>query len=889
MNQIIGIDIGGSHISSGLVDVTEKRLLNSTLKRTAIVSDINPGEFFQIIEEHLQYHRGQEHKPTAIAISIPGPFDYKQGISKIYGLGKFDSFFGLNIKQGIVSRFPDLKEIDIQFFNDATSMLFGQVHHAGLTGRVAGITLGTGFGSSFFVDGQFIQGIHGIPESGFLFESAFKDSIADDYFSTRWLVNEYERIAGLRVKDVKSFFSLENNQKYLQSIFEKFGNNLAEFMSPFLLDFKAKYLLIGGGIAASESLFIPMLKQGLIKKGVESETMTFEEGDHLAILGAAIQYHGDRKKEAKPWRKTSQYILPGSKQHNEKGSYDIYPALEISNGKITNGYGQLAGIIAKQKTVILDGYIGVFWENVVKNLLLEFHKMGCKANFFDVSSAMLAESDIVSRTRLSMGEPGSIFGKKYPGTLEDFFDPEILTQFKEDTSTELNILYGCGASLAAWSGLLVYFDLPKNELQFRSRAGFVTNLGLEEALNPAAMYKRFYFIDWIVLNKQKQKILPHVDVFVDEQRMDDIAIISGDDLRAGLNQMATSYFRVRPWFEPGPWGGQWIAEHIDGLEQDVPNYAWSFELIVPENGLLIKSGNKLLECSFDLLMYIHAKEVLGHAYDVFKTEFPIRFDFLDTFNGGNLSIQCHPRPAYIKSNFGETFTQDETYYILDAADDAEVYLGFTADIEKEKFRDALTRGVQTGDPVDIEKFVQKHPAKKHDLFLIPGGTIHASGAGSLVLEISNTPYIFTFKMYDWQRLDLNGQPRPINIDHAFKNLYFDRKGSKIQTEFISHPKVMEKGTGYTIVHLPTHKDHFYDVRRIEIDQQISLQTGEKFLVCMLVEGEAVMLQIRDDEMVRFNYAETFVIPASAGEYRFINQTDSKVKIIQAFVKDIINI
>ena len=158
-------------------------------------------------------------------------------------------------------------------------------------------------------------------------------------------------------------------------------------------------------------------------------------------------------------------------------------------------------------------------------------------------------------------------------------------------------------------------------------------------------------------------------------------------------------------------------------------------------------------------------------------------------------MQCHPRTEYIREKFGESFTQDETYYILDCEPAAKVFLGFQENINADEFKTALLNAQARGAEIEVEKFIQKHDAHKHDLFLIPNGTVHASGKNNMVLEISNTPYIFTFKMYDWTRLDLNGQPRPINIEHAFKNLHFEYKGNYVQQQLLSQPRVncrMEK-------------------------------------------------------------------------------------------------
>ena len=584
-------------------------------------------------------------------------------------------------------------------------------------------------------------------------------------------------------------------------------------------------------------------------------------------------------------RQTKQFLAPIKKGYNSKSSYNIYPSYHTNEGEIHKGYDKLVNEIIHKEYIILDGYIGTDWKEVINNFTKLIISKGRSISTIFIDDFLKPEEDILQIISPFLGGNDPVFGRLTTLNLNDLFNKKGLENlsFKEDT--DIKVIYGTGASLVNKEYFQIYFDLPKNELQYRMRSGSVTNIGLKSTKNLKQMYKHFYFIDWVLLNKEKKRLLPDIDILVDQQRPENPVWIHGEALRKTLDRMSENFFRVRPWFEPGVWGGNWIKKRFEQLNKNVPNYAWSFEMIVPENGLMLENNGYLLEISFDMLMYQAGENILGKAAKRFKDEFPIRFDFLDTFNGGNLSVQCHPKTDYIKSEFGESFTQDETYYILDAKQDATVYLGFQENIEPDQFKNALHNSFKTKETLDIENYVQKFPAKKHDLFLIPNGTVHCSGINNLVLEISSTPYIYTFKMYDWQRLDLDGNPRPLNIDRAFENLDFNRKGSVVKKTLISKPNVTEIGSDWKKIHLPTHKEHFYDIYRYEFDSKIEIYTQDQCHILMLIEGESIELISKNGEKQIFNYAETFAIPAAAKKYVVINKGHSRAKLIVSFVKD----
>ncbi len=585
----------------------------------------------------------------------------------------------------------------------------------------------------------------------------------------------------------------------------------------------------------------------------------------------------------KPIRKTSQFELPLKKESAGK-QYDIYPSFQLNDGLIGSSYESLAEKLVNSQQIKIDGYIGVLFDAFKEQLNEAFLQIGLSPVWVNVDKAHKSEAEIAKMVAPFLGGDDPVFGKLATLELQDFFDHKKLVELAQEKSDNPVIYYGIGANLIpVEKAFNLFIDVSKNEIQYRSRSKAITNLGTTTMGTPKQMYKRFYFVDWAVLNKHKERIYKEIDILIDGQRTTEITWMLGEDWRKAMKSYVHNPIRVRPWFEPGAWGGSWIKKHISGLSEDVINYAWSFELIVPENGVLFESSRYLLEFSYDFLMYANGQEILGKDFSTYGYDFPIRFDFLDTFDGGNLSIQCHPQKKYMQEHFGEKITQEETYYILDKKNDAQVYLGFQENVTAEEFEKALRYSVDQKKELDITQYVQAFDAEKHALYLIPPGTIHGSGKDNLVLEISSTPYIYTFKMYDWLRVDLDGKPRPINIERGMENLVFERAGSSVEEELIAKPRVIEEGDDWQLEHLPTHQEHLYDVHRFKIDSEVTVETNGRTHILSLVEGEELIIKV-DGKPTPFSFAESFVIPAAIESYTIQNPTNQSIKVIKAFIK-----
>ncbi len=579
-------------------------------------------------------------------------------------------------------------------------------------------------------------------------------------------------------------------------------------------------------------------------------------------------------------------------------NYDKYPAVNVIgfNGSAWQGYDSIVGEIKRKikslhkKKIILsiDFYHGVRHTEVFNNFIKKFHN----AKILFAEDAKLPEEVIYPKLKRNITND-RVFGVLSVETINEFYDLKKVETMQNDIDKikdGLVIVYGIGAAMVTKGDILIYADMSRWEIQRRFRSNELDNWGVgnfeEDILRK---YKRAYFIEWRVIDRHKRTLFKDVDYVLDSNTKDDPKIITGDAFRGALEQIVHQPFRLLPFFDEGIWGGRWMEE-VCGLERKKNNFAWCFDGVPEENSINLKVGDIILEIpSIDLVFFKPNKLLGAKVHSRFGLEFPIRFDFLDTMGGGNLSLQVHPLTEYIQEKFGMHYTQDESYYILDSSDNAYVYLGVKENVTSEDLIPALKMAQNKGETFDVNKYVNKFPVKKHDHVLIPAGTIHCSGSNAMVLEISATPYIFTMKLWDWGRVGLDGIPRPVHINHGQHVIKYNRNTSWVKENLLDRVDTIGEGDGWKEERTGLHELEFIETRRHWFSKAVTHNTDGSVNVLNLIEGDEAIVKSPTGSFKPFivHYAETFIIPESVGKYIIspFGKSDGKtIATIKAYIR-----
>ncbi|MEW1773634.1 hypothetical protein [Streptomyces sp. NPDC086777] len=564
-------------------------------------------------------------------------------------------------------------------------------------------------------------------------------------------------------------------------------------------------------------------------------------------------------------------------------SYDANPSYEPVEGQVVAGWpAAVAGLPAGPLVLSVDGPAALDWDALADGLAAAVRSAGREVRLVDVRHHYEpAAADRVAARPVPADDP--FFTPLSEARVRDLFG--VVPRADRLPDAGIVVVFGPGAGLCE-PDVLWYADLPKRYAEAAVAHGRLpVGVNLARPGEPGDLVRLFY-TDWPVLDRHRDAHATRVDRWIDMQDVSAPASLDGAALRSTLEHLVRGPVRTRPYFNSTPWGGQWAASEL-GFTPQAGNTALGYELIAPEAGVLIgeRSGPQV-EIPFQLLCVLHPQAMLGEeVHRAFGTSFPIRFDYLDTVGGGNLSLHCHPQEHYMREVFGWPYTQHETYYVTASEPGARILLGLTEDADPDVMRRQVQDAIAHGTPIPVEDHVQTHPATVGQLFMIPAGTPHASGAGNLVLEVSATPYLYSLRFYDWLRKDAAGASRPLPYAHGFANLDTTRRGEDVTKDLVQQPRTLRAGEGWREEVIGALPEMFYAVHRLVVapEADVADDTAGRFHILNVAAGQGVVIETRDAGSHFLAFAETVTVPAAAGPYRISPVGSAEVHVVKALV------
>ncbi len=585
----------------------------------------------------------------------------------------------------------------------------------------------------------------------------------------------------------------------------------------------------------------------------------------------------------------------------------------VSGSAATAGYLSTA---AKNKLsngsdfciIAMEGYISAQWEQVIDLMARNISESGIEFVTYDISEYYKPAEELnkmfdhlLPQDRVK--DPVLLFGRLTDGSYEDIFDKEKLGLFIDTLKREKDlkparkktaVVFGCGTACKSARPLydyIAYFDVTSKQAILRAKNGSMKNLGDKEARPFKEMLRRAYYVDFELACELRGELLEQglIDYYIASDKDESMRLIPSKEFDEIMKSLAERPFRCKPVYIEGIWGGQ-FTKKIRKLPDTIKNVAWVFDMIPLEVSILADTGKDIVEFPYFTFVQKEGKALMGEAcVKKFNGYFAIRFNYDDTYHSsGNMSIQVHPTEEYCRNNYNEHGRQDESYYIVATGHGAKTYVGFKEGINADEFVGKVKASEKEHIKVDYDEYINSVPSYPGKQFLLPAGTIHASGRNQLILEIGSlTIGSYTYKMYDYLRADLDGVPRPIHTYHGERVLKKERTSEWVDKNLIQAPKLVRSGEGYAEYIVGEHDLIYFSLRRLEFLNEIEDDTNGQFHVLTLVDGEDVIIEALDspERSDDQKLLDVVVVPANIGRYVVRNRGSQPVVIHKTMLKE----
>ncbi len=547
--------------------------------------------------------------------------------------------------------------------------------------------------------------------------------------------------------------------------------------------------------------------------------------------------------------------------------------------------------------VALDGYFGAEWEPAVREAVQMLHAQGLKAETLDTrklyrprewQEALIArytDSDLTLGTACTDKE------------LPELLDPrrvraaaEKMARLRKRKPERLAAVFchGIGAAspgLRAVYDRIGFFDVGRVAVTMRKFAGTLREPYLAAPCD--VNWKKEMYFYYHILDRYRKKILGRMDFYVDGNDADNLKLVPRrvyDDITRKLSERPLKF---RRFMQPGNWGGLHHSGYFNlpGLK----NCAWDTTFYGPKNTLIVDVGRgDYLEIPFLNVQEQYPAAVVGpYLAEKFPGLLPMIACIDDGYFPGpvhhersNMPIHLHPDGRYAKKTFNERLGRYETYYIVEAYENANTMLGLTRNADVEEFKRKILDADERKIKFDWTQYVKTWPSRAGDLYLIPAGTVHGTGGHQMILEMdtcpSNTGTEYSFFIYDFLRpswdddeKEFCAPPVRLQIQHGFNQARWNRREDWVQKQLLAQPRILRRGEGWSEDRYSSYAPMPFHIERLHFEKEITADTGGKFChLVVLTRGDRVLIQSKrhPERQITLNWIEFALIPAGFGEY-----------------------
>lgn len=553
----------------------------------------------------------------------------------------------------------------------------------------------------------------------------------------------------------------------------------------------------------------------------------------------------------------------------------------------------------------LDGYYGVDWPGIETLIAREAERQGTAVQFFSSRTFFRPQAELASIKKPYITDDPGFGCANLKGRLSEIVAPAGVAAFTRARDEALArgtavILTGPGAAygdLCDQADRVYYFDKTRQPLLWQMWDGELVPFGADKP-DPDYSWKEYYYYDFYLLHHHKNELVTRMDYWVEGITASSLKLVPRDLYDTIMSTLVRQPVKEVKIFQPGPWGAYRYKDFWDvpGLECN----AWN-ELAGPELSMLVKvegTEEPLNMPAMNLMQY--GEQFVGPwINEHLPQQFPLDvwlddgyFPIPEPAERISMPIHNHPGTDYVKRRFNEPLGRYETYYIAEAYEGANTWMGYTEEANLEEWERKCRDSNNLKEIPDWKDYIANWSSVEGDLYLIPPGTTHGHGGNQMILEMDTCPSIagteYSFFAYDFARNSwddksktMTAGPLKMHLDHAFDNEKWYR-ASWVRDNLRARPEVIQWDRDFVFERYASLPEMPFEIERCHFPNRALLDTQGRYMhIVTLTVGENVKIRSETDPgiVVDIDLFQSAIVPACFGSYEFLNECGGRATVV----------